>query len=49
VLRRIHGSRISLRTGLIVIVLALVLWALVAYVNIRDFVPVEFTQPTGGR
>lgn len=42
----IRDARINLKTGLIVIALALALWAVVVYVNIRDFVPEELTQPT---
>jgi len=42
----IRGARINLKTGLIVIALALALWAAVVYVNIRDFVPEALTQPT---
>lgn len=43
----IREARINLKTGLIVIALALAVWAVVIYVNLRDFVPVELTQPTG--
>lgn len=42
----IRGARIDMRTGLIVIALALAIWAVVVYVNLRDFVPPELTQPT---
>jgi len=45
----IRGARINLKTGLVLIALALATWAVVVYVNVRDFVPVEFTQPTEGR
>ena len=41
----IRGARINLKTGLIIIALPLAAWAMVAYVNIRDFVPEEFTRP----
>ncbi len=41
----IRDARINLKTGLIVIVLALTVWAVVIYVNVRDFVPEELTQP----
>ena len=44
-LRRIQGARVSRRTGIIIIAITLAIWAIVVYVNIRDFVPVEFTQP----
>jgi len=42
----IRGARINLKTGLVVIALALALWAAVVYVNLRDFVPEGLTQPT---
>jgi hypothetical protein len=41
----IREARINLKTGLIVIALTLAVWALVVYVNVRDFVPEELTQP----
>jgi len=43
----IRNARIDARTGIVVIVLALLVWAVVVYVNVRDFVPEELTQPTG--
>lgn len=43
-LKWIREARIDLRTGLIVIALALMVWAVVIYVNMRDFVPEEFTE-----
>ena len=41
----IRNARINLKTGLVIIALALAVWAIVVYVNVRDFVPVELTQP----
>ena len=41
----IRGARINLKTGLVIIALALTVWAVVVYVNLRDFVPDELTQP----
>lgn len=41
----IRSARIDARTGIVVIVLALLVWAVVVYVNVRDFVPEELTQP----
>lgn len=41
----IRNARIDLRTGIVVIALALAAWAVVVYVNIRDFVPEEITEP----
>jgi len=42
----IRNARIDWKTGLVVIALAVMAWAVVVYVNVRDFVPEEFTQPT---
>jgi len=42
----IRNARINLKTGLFVVAIALALWAVVVYVNLRDFVPEELTQPT---
>lgn len=47
-LGRIRGARINLKTGLIVIGIALAMWAAVVYVNVRDFVPEELTRPIEG-
>ena len=44
----IRGARINYKTGLVIIILALTVWAVVVYVNIRDFVPEELTQPSEG-
>ena len=41
----IRGARINLKTGLVIIALALAVWVVVVYVNLRDFVPDELTQP----
>jgi len=46
VLKWLRGARIDLRTGIVLIVLALLTWAIVVYVNVRDFVPEEITQPS---
>jgi hypothetical protein len=45
VLGWIRNARIDLRTGLAVIALALAAWAVVVYVNVREFVPEELTRP----
>ena len=42
----IRKARLDFKTGIIVIGLALLLWAIVIYVNVRDFVPDEITQPS---
>ncbi len=44
----IRGARINFKTGLVIIALALAVWAVVVYVNLRDFVPEEITQPSEG-
>jgi len=41
----IRGARINMKTGLVIIALALAVWAVVVYTNLRDFVPEELTQP----
>ena len=45
-LGRIRGARVSRRTALVVVLLTLAVWALVVYVNLRDFIPEELTGPT---
>ena len=45
-LDRIRNARVDARTGIAVILLALLVWGVVIYVNARDFVPEELTQPT---
>jgi len=42
----IRGARINAKTGLLVIIIALAIWAVVVYVNVRDFVPAELTRPS---
>ena len=39
-----QGKRFSVKTTIIVIVIALVGWAFVVYMNIENFVPDDFTQ-----
>jgi hypothetical protein len=43
-LKWMRGKRFDMKTTIIVIVLALVAWALVIYANVEEFVPDEFTQ-----
>lgn len=43
-LKWIRGKRFDMKTTIVVIVLALLAWAMVVYVNIRDFVPEELTE-----
>ena len=40
-LSRIRGARVSRKTAWIVLGLAVIVWAIVTYVRIRDFVPEE--------
>lgn len=44
-LKWIRGARVDFRTGIFIIALALAAWAVVVYVNARDFVPEELTTP----
>lgn len=44
-LRRIRTARIDFKTGVILLALALIVWALFAWARIVDFVPEEFRQP----
>lgn len=41
----IRGKRFDMKTTIFVVVLALAAWALVVYVNLRDFVPEELREP----
>ncbi len=45
-LKFLRGARIDLKTGLVIIALVIAVWAVVVYVNLRDFVPEEVTQPS---
>ena len=47
-LKRIRGARVGLKTFAIVVALALLVWAVVVYVQIRDFMPDDFVETTGG-
>ena len=42
----IRGARINFKTGVVIIAIALAIWAVVVYANLTDFVPDELTQPT---
>lgn len=44
-IRRIRSVRFSMRTSIIIIALALIVWGIVTYVRIRNFVPPELSQP----
>lgn len=41
----IRNARIDFKTGLVIILIVLAVWAVVVYVNVRDFVPEELTRP----
>lgn len=44
-LRRIQRIRFGWKTTLIVLLLAVAVWAVFVYVRVRDFVPEELTEP----
>ena len=44
-----RGKRFDLKTTVIVLVIAALVYALFIYVNIRDFVPDELTEPITNR
>ena len=44
-LRKIQGARVGRKTALIVIAIALAVWAVVVYANVTNFVPEELTEP----
>lgn len=44
----IRNARIDWKTGIAIILIALAVWTVVVYVNVRDFVPEELTRPTEG-
>ena len=44
-LKRLRGKRFDLKTTVIVLAIAGLIWAVFIYVTIRDFVPEELTQP----
>lgn len=45
----IRGARINLKTGLVIIVLALAFWGVFIYASVSDFVPDELSEPTEQR
>jgi len=44
-LKWIRGARLDFKTGVVIIVLALILWGVVTWARIRDFVPEELKEP----
>ena len=47
-LKRIRGARVGLKTFAIVVALTLLVWAVVVYVQIRDFMPDDLVETSGG-
>lgn len=45
VLKWIREARLNMKTGIIILVLAILMWAVVTYVRVRDFVPPELKEP----
>jgi len=45
----IRGARINMKTGLVIIALALAVWGIFVYASVSDFVPTELTEPTEPR
>ena len=48
-LKSIRDTRFDLKTTVIVLVITGLIWAVFIYVNIRDFVPQELTEPVQER
>ena len=48
-LKWMRGKRFDLKTSLVFLVLAGIVWAIFTYVNVRDFVPEELTEPVETR
>lgn len=46
-LKRIRGARVSFKTFVIVVAVALLVWAAVVYVQIRDFMPDDLAETQG--
>ncbi len=44
-LRRIRRIRFDLKTSIVILALALIVWGVVTYVRIRDFIPPELNEP----
>lgn len=40
-LKHIRGTRLTMKTTILVVALALIVWAIVVFVNVREFVPEE--------
>jgi hypothetical protein len=46
-LKKIRGGRVSFKTFAIVVALALLVWAAVVYVQVRDFIPGDLQGTSG--
>ena len=46
-LKWLRGKRFDMKTTVIALVIAGLIYAVFVYVNIRDFVPEELTEPVG--
>lgn len=44
-LKWLREARLDFRTGIFLLVLALIMWGVVTWVRVRDFVPEEFREP----
>lgn len=44
-LKWIREARLDFKTGIFLLVLAVLMWAVFTYVRIRDLVPPEMTEP----
>ena len=47
-MRWIRGARVDFRTGMVVIVLAVAVWAALVYLNLTDVEPGEFLDGASG-
>ena len=43
-LKWIRGKRFDMKTTIILLILALALWAVVSWARIKDFIPVEYRE-----
>ncbi len=46
-LKWMRGKRFDMKTTMVAIVITLLAWAVVIYVNIQEFVPDEYTEERG--
>ena len=48
-IRRIRGVRVSYRTGFFILALAALVWGVVTYVRVRDFLPADLGRSAPSR